>query len=112
VSFRRHLVRWEGEYAARGLAVVEVSGGELASFPDSARRLAKIGVKHPVLWDRNNAAHRAYGVNGWPAAFLVGPDGKVFWQGNPALIRGSRDDERALRESLESQLRRIALTTE
>jgi hypothetical protein len=112
VSFRRHLVRWEDEYAARGLAVVEVSGGALASFQDSARRLARANVKHPVLWDRNNSAQKAYGVNGWPAAFLVGPDGKVFWQGNPALLRGRRDDERALRESLELQLRKLTLTTE
>ncbi len=105
-SFRRHLVRWEADYAERGLVIVEVSGGELATFADSARRLAKTNIKHPVIWDRNNSLHKAYGVQAWPVAFLIGADGTVFWQGNPALMRGKKDEEKAFREMLEAHLRR------
>jgi hypothetical protein len=85
-----------------------VSGGAFATFADSARRLAKAGVKHPVIWDRNNAVHKAYGVRAWPVAFLVGADGTVFWQGNPGLMRGRKDEERAFRDVLEAQLRKAS----
>ena len=105
-SFRRHLVRWEADYADRGLVVVDVSGGEHATFADSARLLAKANITHPVIWDRNNALHKAYGVQAWPVAFLIGADGNVFWQGNPALMRGQKDEEKAFRELLETHLRR------
>ena len=91
---------------------MEVSGGELATFADSARRLAKVNIKHPVLWDRNNALHKAYGVKAWPVAFLIGADGNVFWQGNPALMRGKKNEEIAFRELLEVQLRRATAKAE
>ncbi len=63
---------------------MEVSGGELATLKDSRKRLARWELGHPVLWDQANRNHKNYGINSWPAAYLLGADGKVFWQGNPA----------------------------
>jgi hypothetical protein len=106
VSARPHLVRWEAEYAACGLAVIEVSGGAAVGFANSRRRLAKWDIRDPVLWDAGNANAKAYAVTGWPSAFLIGPDGRVFWQGNPATLNDDRDAELAFRERLEQQLLR------
>jgi hypothetical protein len=108
VSARSHLVRWEAEYAACGLEVVEVSGGAAVGFAESRRRLAKWDIRHPVLWDAGNANAKAYAVTGWPSAFLIGPEGRVFWQGNPTSFRDDRDAERAFRERLERQLLRVS----
>ena len=108
MSFRHHLVRWEKEYAGRGLAVVEVSGGELASFADSTRRFRRNEkVAHPVLWDRDNRNHKNYAIMAWPSTYLVGPDGRVFWQGNAAAIRKRPDESAALRRALDEQLGRV-----
>lgn len=104
MSFRRHLVRWEAEYTACGLEVVEVSGGD-AEFEPSRRRLARWIVTHPVLWDYQNGNARRYGVSAWPSAFLLGPDGRVVWQGNPTFVTRDRDTEDAFRDLLAKQLR-------
>lgn len=104
MSFRRHLVRWESEYGACGLHVVEVSGGD-AEFVPSKQRLAKWIVTHPVLWDRGNANAKNYEITEWPSAFLVGADGTVVWQGNPTTITRDRATEAEFRELLDKQLR-------
>ena len=105
MSFRHHLVRWEEEFASKGLVVVEISGGEFVSYQDSQQRLARHDVRHPVLWDQANRNHKNYGINSWPAAYLIGPDGRVFWQGNPAWIRGRAEETQKLKTLLEEQLR-------
>ena len=107
VSTRRELVRWEAEFTRCGLVVVEVSGGEATPFEASRKRLTDWSVRHPVLWDRGNANAKAYAIRGWPSAFLIGPDGKVVWQGNPAAIRRTRSDETAFRDLLVGSLRKV-----
>ena len=107
MSFRQHLVRWEEEFGKQGLVVVEVSGGEFASFDDSQKRLARNPVGHPVLWDEGNRNHKNYGIKGWPAAYLIGPDGRVFWQGNPAWIRNRAEETQQLRKLLQEQLQAL-----
>ena len=104
MSFRPHLVRWEDEFAKCGLVVIEVSGGKYAGFDFSRHRLEKWKIQHPVVWDRDNKNSRAYEISGWPSAYLIGPDGKVFWQGNPAAMRGRVDDEDRFRNTLRLQL--------
>lgn len=90
--------------------MVEVSGGDVATLAASRRDLekGKAKVAHPVLWDRGNANHKLYGVTEWPYAVVVGPDGVVCWQGDPARLRHRADDRAEFRRRLEGQLGRVA----
>lgn len=108
MSERAHLVRWEAEYAKCGLAVVEVSGGKHAPFEFSQGLLATWDICHPVLWDRDNKNIRAFKISGWPSAYLIGADGRVFWEGNPGSLRGRADEKRAFRAALEAELEKAA----
>jgi hypothetical protein len=104
VSFRHHLVRWEREYGPRGLVIVEVSGGQTASLEDSRRRFDRQAIARPVLWDRDNRTIDAYGVRDWPSAYLIGKDGRVFWEGNPARAGGRLEAVAEMRRLLEHHL--------
>jgi hypothetical protein len=86
------------------LEIVEISGDKYADFESSRDRLAKWKTRHPVLWDRDNKNIRAFEISGWPSAYLIGADGKVFWQGNPGNLRGRVDDEHAFRAALKREL--------
>ena len=86
--------------------VVEVSGGAPATLDASRRDFGRAKVSHPVLWDRGNTNHKNYGVTRWPAAFLVGPDGAVFWQGDPLPLRHRPEERDDFRRRLEEQLGR------
>ena len=107
MSFRRHLVRWEAEFKQCGLVVVEVSGGEDSEFDRSRQRLETWSVYHPVLWDRDNKNIRAFAISGWPSAYLIGADGRVFWQGNPGNLPSRKDDEEAFRRALTAELAKL-----
>ena len=108
MSERAHLVRWEAELAPCGLVVVEVSGGKYADFESSRKQLGKWEIRHPVLWDKGNKNIRAFAVSGWPSAYLIGADGKVFWQGNPGNLRGRADEEHAFRAALKTELEKAS----
>lgn len=84
--------------------MVEVSGGQLASFEESSGHFAKNWAEHPVLWDRDNRNHDRFGVTSWPSAFLVGRDGRVFWQGNPERMEARPALRAAFEAALETQL--------
>lgn len=64
-------------------------------------------LNHPVLWDPDCVNTKAYGITGWPVAFLIGVDGRVFWEGNPATW--VRRDERVaeLRALIEGELAKV-----
>jgi hypothetical protein len=81
-----------------------VSGGDVATLDASRRDFARATVSHPVLWDRGNANHKNFGVTRWPAAFLVGADGRVFWQGDPHALRHRPEERADFRRRLEEQL--------
>lgn len=61
-------------------------------------------VHHCVLWDEGNRNHKKYGIACWPSAYLIGADGKVFWQGNPARMQARPEDVKNLRKALDDQL--------
>lgn len=109
VSYRSRLLKWEAEFTHDGLIVVEVSGGAALDFPASRQRATPWCVSHPVLWDEDNRNAKAYAISGWPTAYLIGSDGKVFWQGNPAALTNRKDDEAAFRKELKRQLEKSSL---
>jgi hypothetical protein len=84
--------------------MIEISGGAYALREESAELAQQSGVRHPVLWDKDNRNHDNYGIQSWPAAFLIDASGKVFWQGNPAQAINREDERQQLQEMLKTQL--------
>ena len=84
--------------------IVEVSGGRDIPFDVAKERLSKWRIRHTVLWDKDNRNAEAYALSGWPSAYLIGGDGKVFWQGNPGALAGRKDEEETLRKAIRTQL--------
>ncbi len=85
--------------------VVEVSGGKLATHAESKKRVEANDPGHAVLWDRDNRNHESYGVRSWPSAYLIGADGKVFWQGNPSRMQNRPEEAGRFRKLLERHLK-------
>ena len=103
---RRHLVRWEQEYGERGLALVEIEGGASEPLPIVRASVARQDLRHYVLSDQGSRNHEAYGITAWPAAYLLGRDGRVVWEGNPARVVDRPDELAELLELIESELAR------
>jgi thiol-disulfide isomerase/thioredoxin len=64
------------------LAVVGVHSGKFVAERDSARiarAAARLGVRHPVVNDRQFRAWRAWAVRGWPTVALVDARGYVAY---------------------------------
>ena len=83
---RDRLVRWHKTYGPKGLVIIEVDGGRYEKLNIVRRDVKKKGVKHFVLWDKNCQNTEKYGITAWPVAYLIGPDGKVVWNGNPSRV--------------------------
>lgn len=64
-------------------------------------------LNHPVLWDQNCRNHRNYGLENWPVAYLVGTDGTVFWEGNPARVVDRPDEVQKLKERIEAEMKTV-----
>lgn len=84
--------------------MIEITGGEQEPLEVVRNNVQKQQLKHPVLWDKGCQNHRAYGLKNWPIAYLIGADGKVFWEGNPARVVARPDQVQALRKLIEAHL--------
>lgn len=85
--------------------IIEISGGELATLDESKANVESRDLGHAVLWDAGNHNHQNYGIASWPAAFLIGADGKVFWQGNPNRMESRSADKQSFQKLLQDQLK-------
>ena len=108
---RRHLVRWEQEYGERGLSLVEIEGGASEPLPIVRASVARQELRHYVLSDQGSHNHAAYGITAWPAAYLLGRDGRVVWEGNPTRVVDRPDELAELLELIESELAQEAEET-
>ena len=57
-----------------------------------------------MLWDEANRNHKNYGIASWPTAYLIGRDGKVVWQGNPARMQDRPESLAEFRAVLKKSL--------
>ena len=77
-----HLNELDEQYRDKGLTV-------LALTSEGAKRteawIEAKGAKFAYAYDRGGLA-KQLGVRGIPASFLVGPDGKIVWQGHPSGV--------------------------
>lgn len=96
-----HVKAWAEAYRKEGLVVVGVHAPEFAfeRNPDNvARAVASLGVQHPVVLDNDFRIWRAFHNGGWPAIYVIGPDGHIHHQ---TVGEGRYDQtERAIRRLL------------
>ncbi|MGH7150116.1 MAG: peroxiredoxin family protein [Planctomycetota bacterium] len=91
-----HLVRWQDEYGARGLSILYVENGRLAKKEEVAEEIEAEEMNFPVAWDEGGLTCAAYRVKVYPAAFLVGKDGRLLWKGEPSPEESEERIRRAL----------------
>ncbi len=66
-------------YGSKGLEIVGVAVRDTPE--DTAKSVAKQGITWPVLYNTDMAAYDAYGFAGIPHHLLIGPDGKIIFNG-------------------------------
>jgi peroxiredoxin len=84
-----HLNELQEKYGPKGFTIVGVSkepGSSLEKF------VAELGAKYPIVAESTDSM-RAYGRNSFPSAFLIGPDGRVLWDGHPASLPDATIEE-------------------
>ncbi len=81
---RRHLAKWQDDFEGDGLVIIEIGGGRYEELDTVKRSVEAQEAKHLVLWDEGDRNHRRYGIRSWPAAFLIGRNGRVLWEGTPS----------------------------
>jgi len=97
-----HLVRWHNSYAEKGLVVVDIDDGSADTQADLKKDVADHKLPFAVLWDKEGRNVANYKVEGFPAAYLIGVDGKVIWEGHPNAKQSEADKlEAAIKAELE-----------
>jgi thiol-disulfide isomerase/thioredoxin len=89
-----HLNKLHDEFGSKGLV--------LLSFTDQSKQgIEKFTKTTPMKYILGCGSDLAaeYGVSGIPHAFIVGRDGKLFWEGNP----GHADFDKRIREALDAK---------
>lgn len=74
---------WAKTYGAKGLTVIDVDNGQRDSLEDLKAHAEKTKASYAILFDEDAKNAQAYGVKGFPAAFLIDASGKVVWEGFP-----------------------------
>lgn len=97
---KTHLVRWQKDYAEKGLVILDIDDGTQDTLDAVKESVEKSKVKFPVLWDEGGKVTDAYGIKAFPAAYLVGVDGKVLWEGVP--LAGIEGIEKTIQAELEN----------
>jgi len=95
-----HLVKWHERYNSRGLTLIDVDNGAQDPLPAVQAHVKTAGLPFPVLYDAAGATSRAYGIRASPAAYLIGRNGKVVWEGHPGGDISAL--ERAIEKALEA----------
>lgn len=94
---------WHAKYADLGLTIIGVHTPEFR-FEESAenvrRAILEGGIGYPVVQDNQRLTWRAFDNRVWPAKYLVGADGLVFYR---HFGEGRYDEtEEAIRAALEA----------
>lgn len=78
-----HLVRWHNAHASSGLVIIDVDDGSQDTLDALKKEVEHDKLPFPVLWDKEGKNVATYKVEGMPAAYLIGVEGKVVWEGHP-----------------------------
>ena len=99
------MVKWHEQYGTHGLVIIEINGGKFETRELVRESVLNQRVPHLVLWDKDCQNTKSYGIEAWPTAYLIGRNGRVAWEGNPARVINRRQEYRKLKELLENELR-------
>lgn len=74
---------WAKQYGDKGLVVIDVDNGQRDSLAVLKEHAKSSKASYAILFDEGAKNAQAYGVKGFPAAFLIDASGKVVWEGFP-----------------------------
>lgn len=82
-GFRR-LNALHAKFGKKGLVVIGVGREEMEVLGLAAKEHK---IAYPVASDDNKATIQAYDIHTLPVCYLIGPDGKVVWEGDPERLK-------------------------
>lgn len=88
-----HLVDTHDKYKSRGVVIIGLSD----ETDSKVKPFIKEMKMNYIVGSGAESTQKAYGVTAIPAAFVIGPDGKILWKGHAAMVREAID--KALKES-------------
>lgn len=91
----------QSKYGAQGLQIVGVNLDEKSE--DVHRFLKNTPANFAVAFDSTGATPKAYGVKGMPTSFLIGRDGKVFYQHTGFRAADRAELEKKIQAALEAK---------
>jgi hypothetical protein len=84
-----HLNELQDKYRAKGFEILAISN---ESRSEIEKFVSELEAKYPIVSESSDSM-QAYGKTGYPAAFLIGPDGRVVWEGHPAGLTEATIEE-------------------
>ena len=100
---------WNAKYGDLGLTIVGVHTPEFRFEEDAGNvrnAILEAGIQYPVVQDNDRKTWRAFDNRVWPAKYLIGADGKVFYR---HFGEGAYDEtEEAIRAALEAAGRDVS----
>jgi hypothetical protein len=78
---QKHLVRWHNDLSDKGLVVIDINDGKIDKLDALKKNVAKNKIPYATAWDEGAKTCGKYGVQAYPAQYLVGVDGTVVWEG-------------------------------
>lgn len=93
-----HLVRWDRAYRDQGLTILYVADGRRVAPEALTGVMASDGASFPLLHDAAASMTQTYRVRAYPTAYVLGPDGRVVWEGIPHFDPSA--PEQAIRSAL------------
>ncbi len=90
-----------------GLQIIDVHAGaydELSKLTKHVESPSKF--PYPVVHDADNLINEVYDIASYPAAYLIGSDGKVVWEGVPDA--NNAEQMKALEARVAAELKKIS----
>lgn len=78
-----HLVKWDEKFRKSGLKIIDVDDGNSDAKKDLEKLAKDDKLAYTIVWDQGGKICKQFEIEGYPAAYLVGVDGKVIWEGFP-----------------------------
>lgn len=107
---KTHLVKWDETYRKQGLVIIDVDNGKIDTMDKVKASVEAAKIRYATAWDEGAKMCTTYGVRGYAAAFLIGVDGTVVWEGFPAVDVSKKEAliQQELKKVSKEELEKIA----